>query len=246
MGAISRVNDILDKPIPPGKVLVILLMMDIGVGTLHLIFSSDPEMGAFFNLANEANLPTWYSSFQFLLVSSAGCFCYTVEKSKNLENSGSWGWLIVALCMLGLAIDETFQIHEALINQIMSGNTGNNIRHFFGVTRYTDSLLWTVIFAPAMILAGTGLIMFYFSRLRSNKILFRLSMLPISLLALSAVLEFLEAKVLSSIADDSLIRYRQLIFIEEMAELLAASIFVWIHYQYGIWWSTTKDNLQRE
>ena len=32
--------------------------------------------------------------------------------------------------------------------------------------------------------------------------------------------------------------YQQFTFIEEMAELVAASIFVWIHYQYAIWWGT--------
>ena len=52
----------------PRKVLVLLLLMDVGVGALHILFSSDLEIGAFFNLAHEENLPTWYSSFQFLLV----------------------------------------------------------------------------------------------------------------------------------------------------------------------------------
>jgi len=33
-----------------------------------------------------------------------------------------------------------------------------------------------------------------------------------------------------------MVRYRQFIFIEEMAELVAASLFVWIHYQYAMWW----------
>jgi hypothetical protein len=143
--------------------------------------------------------------------------------------------------MLGLAIDETLQIHEALINQVMSGNVGNNLRQYFWVTKDTDSLLWTVIFAPGLIIAGTGLITFYYSRLKNNKLLFRISMLSLILLALSALLEFVEAKALSSFADDSMIRYRQLIFIEEMAELFTASLFVWIHYQYGVWRNNQND-----
>ena len=193
-------------------------------------------MGSFFNLAHEENLPTWYSSFQFLLVSVAAVFCYAVEKTVSPLKTVGWGWLVVALCMLGLAIDETFQIHEALIDQVMSGKAGNNLRHFFGTTQDTDSLLWTVTFAPVMILAATGLILFYYSRLRSNRSLFRLSLLPLCLLALSAGLEFMEAKTLSSFAQDPMVRYRQFIFIEEMAELVAASLFVWIHYQYAMWW----------
>jgi hypothetical protein len=236
----------LDKPFLPSRVLIILLTIDAGVGSLHLLFSLDPQMGSFFNLAHEENLPTWYSSFQFFLVAGAGCYCYAVEKNNEKILPGNWGWLVVALCMLGLAIDETFQIHEFLINKVMSGEAGNNIRFFFGVTRETDSLLWTVIFAPGMILAGTGLIMFYYSRFKNNRFLFRASMLPLILLALSAILEFMEARTLSSLANDSMIRYRQLIFIEEMAELFAASLFFWIHYQYGMWKSATNENQLRE
>ena len=225
----------LNKPFPPRRVFFVLLIIDVGVGALHLLYSSDPKIGSFFNLAHEENLPTWYSSFQFLLVAVAGIFCYLVERPGEKHKSGSWGWLIVALCMLGLAIDETFQFHEALINQVMSGQAGENLRHYFGVTKDTDSLLWTVVFAPGMILAGTGLIMFYYSRFQSNRFLYRLSITPLIFLALSAGLEFLEAKILSYPAEDPMIRYRQLIFVEEMAELFAASLFVWIHYQYWVW-----------
>ena len=212
--------------------------MDAGMGVLHLLFSTDPEMGSFFNLAHEENLPTWYSSFQFLLVSVAAVFCYAVEKTVSPLKTVGWGWLVVALCMLGLAIDETLQIHEALIDQVMSGKAGNNLRHFFGATQDTDSLLWTVVFAPVMILAATGLIVFYYSRLRYNRLLFRLSLLPLGLFVLSAGLEFMEAKTLISLAQDPMVRYRQFTFIEEMAELVASSLFVWIHYQYGIWRGT--------
>ena len=234
-GVSAQMNNMESYP-SPRKVLVLLLLMDVGVGALHILFSSDLEIGAFFNLAHEENLPTWYSSFQFLLVAGAAVFCYVLEKTVSSQKTAGWGWLVVALCMLGLAIDETLQIHEVLIDQVMSGNAGNNLRHFFGATRDTDSLLWTVVFAPILILAATALILFYYSRLRSNRSLFRLSLLPLCLLVLSAGLEFMEAKTLSSFAQDPMVRYRQFIFIEEMAELVAASLFVWIHYQYAMWW----------
>ena len=215
------------------KLLMVLLLMDAGVGALHLLFSSHPKLGWFFNLTYEENLPTLYSSFQFLLVACAAVFCYTAEKKMSPQKA--WGWLVVAFCMLGLAIDESLQIHEVLIDQVMSGQGGDNLRHFFGATEETDSLLWTVVFAPVMILAGTGLILFYYSRLQSNRSLFLLALLPLCLLVLSAGLEFVEARILSTLAEDSMARYQQLSFIEEMAELVSATFFVWIHYQYGIW-----------
>ncbi len=223
-------NDTLPSP---KKVLVVLLLMDAAVGALHLLFSAHSKMGWFFNLTYEKNLPTIYSSFQFLLVAGAAAFCYVVEKASGLQKI--WGWLVVTFCMLGLAIDESFQIHEVLIDQIMSGPAGENLRYYFGVTRDADSLLWTVVFAPVMILAGTGLMIFYYSRLRSSSHLFPFAFLPLCLLALSAGLEFVEAQILSTLSGDSLILYQQFAFIEEMAELLSATLFLWIHYNYAIW-----------
>ena len=219
--------------LPPGRVLLVLLLMDAGTGVMHLLFSTDPEMGAFFNLAHEENLPTWYSSFQFMLVACAAGYCYAVEKIIDGKEKSKVGWLVVAFFMSGLAIDETLQIHEALIDQIMSRPAGENLRYFFGANKDTDSLLWTVVFAPVLILAGTGLILFYYSRLQKDPVLFRFSLLPFFLLALSAGLEYMEAKTLSALAEESMVRYGQLTFIEEMAELFAASLLVWIHYQYA-------------
>ena len=217
----------------PKKALVVLLLIDTGVGALHLLLSSHSKMGWFFNLTYEENLPTLYSSFQFLLVAGAATFCYLEDKTADSKKV--WGWLVVGFCMLGLAIDESFQIHEILIDQIMSGQGGDNLRYFFGVSRETDSLLWTVVFAPVLILAGTGLLVFYYSRLRSNGSLFPFSFLPLGLLLLSAGLEFVEAKILSTLTEGSMDYYQNLSFIEEMAELVSATLFVWIHYQYGMW-----------
>ena len=117
----------------------------------------------------------------------------------------------------------------------MSGKAGDNLRYYFGATRETDSLLWTVVFAPVIILAGTGLILFYYSRLQGNRFLFRCSLLPLCLLAFAAGLEFIEAKTLGSLTEDSMTLYRLFSFIEEMAELVSATFFIWIHYQYAIW-----------
>ena len=74
--------------------------------------------------------------------------------------------------MLFVSLDETMEIHEALIDRIMSGPPGENLRAFFGVTHETDSLLWTVVFAPPMIVVGVGLMWFYFSAFKNISKLF--------------------------------------------------------------------------
>ena len=67
------------------------------MGVLYLFFSTDPEWGLFFNLAHEENLPTWYSSFQFLLVAGEGMFCYAVEKPV-ISQLVVDGWWLLCVC----------------------------------------------------------------------------------------------------------------------------------------------------
>jgi hypothetical protein len=221
----------MNNSVSPKRVLVVLVVTDILMGILHLLFSTHTSVGEFFNLASEENLPTLYSSLQFFLVAMAAVFSYFSEKEKQALIG--YGWLVVAAFMLGLAVDETFQIHEALISKVMAGPAGEGLRNYFGATQDTDSLLWTVVFAPPMILAAVGLMLFYYSRFKHDRQLFTGVLLSLSLLFLAAGLEYLEAKSLSNLVEDSLKRYQLFTFVEEMVELLAASLLVWAHYSYG-------------
>jgi hypothetical protein len=224
----------------PKQVLIGLMSLDGALGFLYLFFRDNPEWGLFFNLAAENNLPTWYSSFQFFLVGLASFYCLAAEKRSLSNPTYPWAWGIVGVLMLALSIDETMQIHETLIDKIMSGTAGENLRTYFGATHETDSLLWTVVFAPPMIVVGVGLIWFYFSAFKNNFKLFGGALAALSLLALAAGLEYVEAKVLIGAKEGLMAQYHLLIFIEEMAEFLAATLLVWIHYSYA--WYLQKNN----
>jgi hypothetical protein len=233
-------NNTVEK-IPPRQVLIGLLALDAGLGTLHLIFIDHPEWGWFFNLAGENNLPTWYSSFQFFLVALAAFYCLVAEKRFPSNSIFPWAWGVVGILMLALSMDETLQIHEALIDRIMSGTAGENLRTYFGATRETDSLLWTVIFAPPMIVVGVLLMLFYYSVFKNINKLFAGSWAALSLLTVAAGLEYVEAQVLINAGESSMNQYYLLTFIEEMAEFLAATLFVWIHYSYA--WVLIRKNM---
>mgnify|MGYP006427797229 CR=1 FL=1 len=228
------------KIISPKQILITLLAMDGVLGVLYLITNGHPELGSFFNLAAENNLPTWYSSFQFFLVGLAAFYCSAAEKRSTSNSIYPWAWGSVGVLMLALSIDETMQIHEALIDNIMSGAAGENLRTYFGATHETDSLLWTVVFAPPMIVVGIGLMWFYFSVFKNITKLFGGALAALSLLALAAGLEYVEAKVLIEAKEGLMNQYHLLTFIEEMAEFLAATLFVWIHYSYA--WHLQKNN----
>jgi len=223
----------------PKQVLTILLLLDGMIGIFFLIFINHQEWSSFFNLAGEDNLPTWYSSFQFFLVGLAAIYCLEAENKSPRKSKYTWAWGGVTILMLALSADETLQIHETLIDEVMSGTAGENLRNYFGATRETDSMLWTVVFAPPMILVGVGLMGFYYSSFKNIPKLFFGSLAALSLLALAAGLEYLEAKIL--IDAGSMGQYQFLTFVEEMAEFLAATLLVWVHYSYA--WHLIRKNV---
>jgi len=212
--------------------------MDGFLGILYLTFGDHPEWGSLFNLAAENNLPTWVSSFQFFLAGLSAFYCLAVVKPA--QSASRWIWGAIGILMLFLALDETMEIHEALIDRIMSGPPGENLRAFFGVTQETDSLLWTVVFAPPMIAVGVGMMLFYYFSFKNFPQIFAWSLVVLFLLALAAGLEFVEAKVLTDANESAMNQYFLLTFIEEMAEFLAATLLVWVHYSYA--WYLQKYN----
>ncbi len=226
------------KIISPKQILIALLAIDGALGVLYLITNGHPEWGSLFNLAAENNLPTWFSSFQFFLAGLSAFYCWVVVKPAQL--AFNWIWSAVGVLMLFLSLDETMEIHEALIDSVMSGPAGENLRAFFGVTQETDSLLWTVVFAPPMILVGVGLMVFYYFSFKKFPQFFSWALVALGSLALAAGLELVEAKILTVANESAMNRYFLLTLIEEMAEFLAATLFVWIHYSYA--WHLQKNN----
>jgi hypothetical protein len=226
------------KIISPKKLLIALLVMDGVLGILYIVFNGHPKWGTLFNLAAENNLPTWYSSFQFFLAGLSAFYCLVVVKPT--QSTSHWIWGAIGVLMLFLSLDETMEIHEALIDRIMSGPPGENLRAFFGVTHETDSLLWTVVFAPPMIVVGVGMMLFYYSSFKNFPQIFVWSLGGLFFMALAAGLEFVEAKVLTDADESAMNQYFLLTLIEEMAEFLAATLLVWVHYSYA--WCLQEDS----
>ncbi len=226
------------KFISPKQILIPLLVMDGALGLLYLSFRDHPEWGPFFNLAAENNLPTWFSSFQFFLAGISAFYCLFAIKPS--QSNSHWVWGVVGVLMLFLSLDETLEIHETLIDNVMSGPAGENLRVFFGVTQETDSLLWTVVFAPALILVGVGLMLFYFFTFKEFPQVFTWSLVALCSLALAAGLELVEAKVFTNANESTMDHYFLLTLIEEVAEFLAATLLVWVHYSYA--WLLQKNN----
>lgn len=67
----------------------------------------------FFDLANEGNLPTFFSTWQLLLCAALIAVIAAVRMRQN--DPFRWHWAILSLLAFYLATDEAAQIHELMI-----------------------------------------------------------------------------------------------------------------------------------
>jgi len=208
-----------------------LFSVDFILALLHLFLSNHAHFGAFFNLSQEANLPTWYSSFKLTLAALAAFYCYRIEAHKK----HAWLWLVVALLMLLMSIDETAQIHETLSVWFMNSLAGNRLRIAFEIGAAGGPLLWGIIFAPILILLAGGLLSFYYHRFQNHLNYLWLAGIAILLLFLSFLLEQNQANIagqISNIKLDDIQRYKIMSLFEELCELMAINFFLLIHLAY--------------
>ncbi|MBF0370949.1 MAG: hypothetical protein HQL52_15985 [Magnetococcales bacterium] len=226
----------------------LLVMLDLFVLGLHLLLGDHPQLGSLVHLDKEGNLPTWYSSLKFTLAAVAALACYFLERAARIDSVPDSSlppirprlspipWLLVALLMLGLSADETAQIHETTVHWFMESPAGDNLRQAFEVVRAGGVLLWGVLLSPLLVVIGGWLLRFYWQRFRGHLWLFGGGFLAVGLLGLALALETREAGLVGvggHLTAASLRNYQWLTGVEEMAELLAASLITGVHVAYA-------------
>jgi drug/metabolite transporter (DMT)-like permease len=219
--------------------LVTLLAADLVILLLHVLLSRHPYLGTVFDLDAEGNVPTWYSSFKFTLAAGAAVLCRRAEDAaaRPARRRYSWGWLLIGALMLAMSIDETGQLHEALTNWLMASPLGANLRATFEASKESGTMLWGVVFAPFLLLAALACLVFYYSRFKRLPWLMAGYGVAVALLATSLTLETKEAELLGApgfVSSARLGLYRIDIAFEEMAEVLAGTAFVVVHYAYAV------------
>ncbi|PIR00583.1 MAG: hypothetical protein COV66_05960 [Nitrospinae bacterium CG11_big_fil_rev_8_21_14_0_20_45_15] len=219
-------------PIEPKKILIGFICADFFILALYLLFANHPLLGERVDLGQEGNLPTWYSSFKFTLAAIAALHCYFQGKQTPYNR----GWLLVTGLMLLMSIDETGQFHETATRWLMESSGGNNLRDYFLVSKEGGALLWTLIFSPIILLVGGALSVFYYLQFRAHPHLFVAGLVLVGLFALAAGLETMQAKILGAenyLDASSWSQFKIFSTLEEMAELLGATLLLWIHYSFA-------------
>jgi len=90
---------------PARRVLIAALAIEAGLIALH-IPARIADGAKIFRLDEEANLPTWFSSSQFLI---AGLVCAALAFGEKRRRTG---WAVLAVLMVMFSLDEVAEIHE--------------------------------------------------------------------------------------------------------------------------------------
>jgi hypothetical protein len=221
--------------------ILAILSIDIIIIILHIYLSQHSQLGTLFDLDQEANLPTWYTSFKLTLAGVVALLIYDNEKRYDNEKKSSsiksqtWFWLFIALLMFFMSADETAQIHETLTRWFMQTIMGLRLLHSLEIGKSGGTLLWGLIFSPLLILIAASLLNFYLQRFKKNRILIILTLMMISFFVASFLLEQQEAHIagqLNQISHAQLKHYQLMTLIEESCELFATSLLLTIHFYF--------------
>ncbi len=122
-------------------VAVLLLIAHLGAEAVRTTVGEGlPDRAtAMWHLGEENNIPTWYASLLFALVSLGLAFVGVMKYQER--DPHWWQWFAIALIPLFLSLDDMAQLHEALSDPL-SDEYG-----FSGVFRWA----WIVVAAPVVL-----------------------------------------------------------------------------------------------
>lgn len=115
--------------IPIRKVILFLLIIELFL-LLMYFFPVDwsPGVANKFNLDNESNVPTWFSTVLLFAISLTSFGIYFLGSKFKINSSLKTFWLLLSAVLCFLSADEASMIHEGL-------------GHFFNIP-------WFYIYAP--------------------------------------------------------------------------------------------------
>lgn len=73
----------------------------------------DISIRRIWNVARESSLPTWFSSFQALLL-GVTVFLIAAVEAPRISRLKMWGWILVGMFFVWIGIDDFAEIHERL------------------------------------------------------------------------------------------------------------------------------------
>ncbi len=224
------------------KTLIYLLSIQAILVLLHIIvniilFKTGGQklhgITHLFNLFEEHNFPTYFSTFILLSSSCLLMLIYYIKKNNN--GKYKYQWLLLSLIFFYLSLDEFIELHERLsapIQKIL--HVLPNSLEYWG---------WTIPYTILFIILALYFIRFYFSLEARFRILFFISAFLFVFGALGFELlegSYLTSKILhvsnatkqDAYAIMSSIPYFIMVTIEEIFEMTGIIIFIYSLIEY--------------
>lgn len=198
------------------KIFYLLLLVDLLIITLHLLFG---RQQSFFNLDHERNLPATYQSFKLIIF---GLYFLLNSKRANFSKKIKSFVLPISVFFVALGFDELLEIHENIyrIFEFIPWLSPEVVVDVSLEVGYRSSL-WIIYYLPIIFLYffWSGYWFHYFqTKIKNNAWAIASSSL---LLLIIMITELLGS---SGIYSEDI--YFQLITIEEIAEMLFATILI--------------------
>jgi len=194
-----------------GAFFVIFTILAIGQTDFESL-TKDPLV--VLNVDAEVSIPTWYAQSLFLLATGLLFIIgKTVKKDKKY-------WYGLAVIMLFMSIDEGSSIHELLIAPM---------RELLNISEGPFYYAWVIVYGLVFACIGLLFVRFFMRLPRKMRVLFVTSLALFLVGALG--MEMVGGLVISQgyTADW---RYATIVGIEELLEMLGATIFIYALLQY--------------
>jgi hypothetical protein len=213
-------------------VLVSLIVLDLLLVCLHMLWR-----WPVIDLDQEGNLSAWYSSAKLLGLALLSVLIWLDEKKlAGSHLRAKWLWLVVGMIFLLLSADETASMHERSARFIMKETTvGLDIREtLMSGDSIKDSFAWVFLLSPFILGVVVFFLVFFYNRLKKCLSSLIPAMIALAMFLLAVLLEAaicfmpgFEAWEAGEVAI-----YRMSISIEETAEILGATLFLFAFYRY--------------
>lgn len=197
-------------PVP--KWVIGLVCMDLALGVANVLTfvisrALNLEPNHLFRVSNEANIPTWWSSAQLLMIGVV--FAALAFFRFDRRDRRTWALWLPALFFMFLSMDEVASIHEQIGE------------HYGSQSLRTGT--WVAICVP-IFLVGLGIVArAIWPFLRGHTEAIRLFALGMGIFVISAV----GIELLTNIAPDGHWIANGINLVEEVGEMIGASIVLW-------------------
>ncbi|GAA4807335.1 hypothetical protein [Litoribaculum gwangyangense] len=179
-----------------GAIIIFLALADVFIN--HFEWISSGAIQRLVNITRDDGLPNWFSSIQLLFISIVvWCIFLSLKYSKpNLMKKGihGWGWLIIALFFMYLAVDDGSKMHERIgtyFSDKMEFLQTYNPGFLSGIYDVFPSYGWQFVFVPIFGAIALFILYFLYKNLESKRQIIYI-VLAFGCYVASVVLDFFE------------------------------------------------------